>query len=531
MAGFAIRLLAAVFIFVAAFGPSSRADEGDLRALFEAAKAAGPDAPDMAQMVIAPATSQQLLRQGDIDFKFATGIDMPIDLQPGTLTEALMGPVDKTGRFVIIFDVAMAKASRKVRDVKEVESFKVVEVVRRDNPAYERAARQVDKLGQKADKLAAKDRPISPKLERVMGDAQGKLAATPPFLEQKILGPYKFKAADTDATKALTVNYYVIDKISKRYVKSTFDVVENQHFVMAFNVDPSDPAKDRVHADYTYDKDVRDWERAAVIIPLSSLLKNAVQRLSESQPYTSPQPLLAMLAQDRSAAAARLESERFDARPLNDPRFDSVVAIFRPDGLGSGFYVRSNIVLTNWHVVEKLDIIEIKRFDGRETFGQVIGRDTRLDLALIKVQDRGRPVEFMTGKDVKPGDITEVIGHPLGYGFTITRGQVSAIRRLKPAMLDTGSDGWDAMRSPPGSNYVTTRAKDNGVLYIQTDAAINHGNSGGPMFIGNKVVGISDWSRADRSEDGRAIVGVPGLNFTVHYSEAVRFINDALKGE
>ncbi|WP_161539553.1 S1C family serine protease [Paramagnetospirillum kuznetsovii] len=510
-------------------GPAHAADQhaADLRALLDNARAAEPDAADLTPMAIAPATSQQLLRQGDIDFQFSVGIDLPIDLQPKPLSSTVAGPMAETGRHVIVFDVALAKASRKVRDVQGMESQKVVEMVRRENPAYKRALAELDKAGLRAERYADKNQPIPPKIANILDTTQAKLASIPPFLETPVYGKYTYKAADVDAQKTLTVHYYVIDKQAKRYIKSTFDVMEAQHFIMAYDMADTDPNKGRIHADHSFEKDVRDWERAAVIVPLSKLLNHALQRQGEARSFTSVQPLLAELARDRSTAAARLESERFDARPLNDPRFDSVVAIFRHNALGSGFYVRSNIVMTNWHVVNGSDIVELKRYDGRETFGQVIARDTRLDLALIKVQDRGRPVEFAQGREIKPGDVTEVIGHPNGYAFTITRGLVSGIRRLKPAIME-GVNERDSLRNVP--NYSTPHHKD-GVLYIQTDAAINNGNSGGPMFVGNKVVGISDWGQLEKLRSDSAVTKVPGLNFTVHYSEAQRFITDALKGE
>ena len=99
-------------------GFPAAAEPSDLRALVEAARAAGPDAPDLAKMAIAPATSPQLLRQGDIDFKFAVGIDLPIDLQPKTLSTAVTAPAAETGRFAIVLLVNTDKL--KVNSVKEL---------------------------------------------------------------------------------------------------------------------------------------------------------------------------------------------------------------------------------------------------------------------------------------------------------------------------------------------------------------------------------------------------------------------------
>ena len=178
--------------------------------------------------------------------------------------------------------------------------------------------------------------------------------------------------------------------------------------------------------------------------------------------------------------------------------------------MGSGFYVRSNIIMTNWHVVENQPIVEMRLYDKRETFGQVIAKDVLLDLALVKVQDRGRPVEFYQGKDLVPGEMVDAIGHPKYQLFTITRGVVSAIRK---------QPGWG---NPTHKNH--------DVYYVQTDAEINHGNSGGPLFKGNKVVGINalinheDWPGATGDR-------MPGLNFAVHYSEAKRFLDEAMRGE
>lgn len=138
-------------------------------------------------------------------------------------------------------------------------------------------------------------------------------------------------------------------------------------------------------------------------------------------------------------------------------------------------------------------------YNKQETFGKVIARDAGLDLALVKVQSRGTPVEFYDKNKIDLGSTVDVIGHPRGYEFSITRGVVSAVRRGRTAIMNAGD----------------------GVLQIQIDAATSPGNSGGPVFLKNHVVGVVSWGRADQ--------GSENLNFIIHYSEAEDFIKRELK--
>lgn len=503
---------------------TAAAAEPDLKTLLDLAGAAGRNGEPVGRVSFAQATSPSLLRGGEIDFPVSFDIDLAIDAQPSSLHQAVTAPVSETGRYVVVFDVALAKASRKVRDVKESDrpSQRVVEIIRHDNPAYRLAYKDLEKAAVQADVYTARGRPAPTRIAQRLEAAQDRLAATPKHLEQPVYGAYNFRLADVEARKTMTVNFLVIDKIARRYFKSVFDIVENQPFWAALNIDPSDPNKDRIHSDYSFEKDIRDWERAPVVPRLSDILGAAAAREGTAKPYANPDKLLAELVANRNAAVARAEAERYDERPLDDPRFDSVVAIYDPVGaMGSGFFVRPNIVMTNWHVVENHPIVELQLYDRRETFGQVIAKDVRLDLALVKVQDRGRPVEFYRGKGLRPGDAVDLIGHPRRHLFSITRGIVSAIRR-------DGEDGDDGIRGPIAS---AIRGTEHRVMYVQTDAEGNPGNSGGPLFSGNKVVGVCVLRSLEKLHGSKNYVQNPGLNFSIHYAEAERFLQDALKGE
>lgn len=139
------------------------------------------------------------------------------------------------------------------------------------------------------------------------------------------------------------------------------------------------------------------------------------------------------------------------------------------ESLGSGFIIDGNgYIITNNHVVDKAESISITLSDDTKTEARVIGKDPKTDLALIKIETK-RPlnaVKFGDSDKIRVGDWVLVIGNPFGLGSSVTAGIVSAKSR------DIESGPYDS--------------------FIQTDASINQGNSGGPMFnLQGEVIGIS----------------------------------------
>jgi S1-C subfamily serine protease len=132
---------------------------------------------------------------------------------------------------------------------------------------------------------------------------------------------------------------------------------------------------------------------------------------------------------------------------------------------GSGFVIdKQGRILTNAHVVEGASSVVVAFEDGVSARATVLGRDTLYDLAVIKVdvpQSELHPLTLGTVSSVDVGDPVVAIGNPFGYAQTVTAGIVSAKNRL--------------ISSPQGNNKFIPGA-------IQTDAAINHGNSGGPLI-------------------------------------------------
>ena len=165
----------------------------------------------------------------------------------------------------------------------------------------------------------------------------------------------------------------------------------------------------------------------------------------------------------------------------------------RPGGEGSGFIVSSDgYILTNAHVVDDADEVTVKLTDRREFIAEIVGLDKPTDVAVLKIDAKDLPsVRIGDPAKLRPGEWVLAIGSPFGFDNTATAGIVSATARGLP-----GGD----------SNYVN---------FIQTDVAVNPGNSGGPLFnLAGEVVGINSqiYSRSG---------GYMGISFAIPIDVAV----------
>ena len=143
-------------------------------------------------------------------------------------------------------------------------------------------------------------------------------------------------------------------------------------------------------------------------------------------------------------------------------------------GEGSGFIISSDgYILTNAHVVDNASKVTVKLTDRREFTAKVVGADTASDVAVIKIDGKNLPVVRLgDASKVRPGEWVVAIGSPFGFENSVTAGIVSATSR---AMGGANAGG--------NTNYVN---------FIQTDAAVNPGNSGGPLFnVYGEVIGIN----------------------------------------
>jgi Do/DeqQ family serine protease len=163
------------------------------------------------------------------------------------------------------------------------------------------------------------------------------------------------------------------------------------------------------------------------------------------------------------------------------------------EGTGSGFIINSNgTIITNAHVVEGVDQVNVTLKDGRTFPARVMGRDPATDVAVVKIESTGLPaVSLGDSEQLQPGEWAIAIGNPLGLDNTVTAGIISATGRSS-ASIGVG---------------------DRRVGFIQTDAAINPGNSGGPLLNERgEVIGMNT----------AIINGAQGLGFAVPINTARR---------
>lgn len=168
-------------------------------------------------------------------------------------------------------------------------------------------------------------------------------------------------------------------------------------------------------------------------------------------------------------------------------------------GMGSGFIVSADgLILTNHHVVEGADEIKVRLTDKREFKGKVLGSDPKTDIAVVKIDAKDLPVLKMGNSDkLKVGEWVAAIGSPFGLDNTVTAGIVSAKSRKLP--------------------------DDQFVPFIQTDVAVNPGNSGGPLFnMDGEVVGIN-------SQIFSTSGGFMGLSFAIPIDLALEIKDQLVK--
>jgi len=185
----------------------------------------------------------------------------------------------------------------------------------------------------------------------------------------------------------------------------------------------------------------------------------------------------------------------FDNEQRNSPSQRPMV------GLGSGFIIdETGIIVTNNHVIEGADEITVILHDQKEFKAVLLGRDPKADLAVLKIDSGDVNLKASSWGDsdtLRVGDWSIAIGNPLGLGGTVTAGIISAISR------DIGNGPY--------------------VKFLQTDASINRGNSGGPLFnIDGNVIGINS---AIISQSGGSI----GLGFAIPSNSALKIVNQLIE--
>lgn len=256
------------------------------------------------------------------------------------------------------------------------------------------------------------------------------------------------------------------------------------------------------------------WSARALVLVASTTILLSLPAAAQQSAVTPPPapaalPSFAALVKQNGAAVVnisttrKLESKAAVPLPEGDP-FLEFFRRFMPDpgqaerqaqGLGSGFIInQEGHVLTNAHVVADAEVVTVKLTDKREFKARVLGSDRYTDVALLKIDASALPVvRIGDPARTEPGDWVAAIGAPFGFENSVTAGIVSAKGRVLP-----------------NESYVP---------FIQSDVAVNPGNSGGPLFnMTGEVVGINSmiYSRTG---------GFMGLSFAIPIDIAMNVAN------
>jgi serine protease Do len=474
--------------------------------------------PD-SKLAVLEVTSRTLLEQGQIEFPTAIDVNLPFNFEQLEFDEAIQSPVAKTTDIVVLIDVAVARTNREISSYEKVSSEFQSGTRTEPNPDYNIAQNEVNNAQLKVQSAAMNAASASSQYCQgigCLGKAIGEIAAaaaqssaqetlqkqmsvlqsTPMTIDKPVYTPYRFRRAAINVTKEATVNYYVIDRARNKYMRDTYDAKQSRSFKVAYNLHENDRSRSSHLSSSDSEDDVVKFEKEEISVQLSDILDQFEEQSALVQNLPSLTKIRKEILKDKNKALAEFKEQQFDVTPdKNDPRFDNVVVVYHPGGgLGTGFFVRDDIVLTNYHVIEGSQFVEMKLFNGQETFGKVVGKDIRLDLAIIKSQARGKPVSFYKDNNLPLGKSVDVIGHPTGLEFSISRGVISSLREIESSYMRGGKK----------------------IRFIQTDASINPGNSGGPLYLRNKVIGVNTQKLAKTE--------LEGLGFSVHYSEVLAFL-------
>jgi S1-C subfamily serine protease len=204
-------------------------------------------------------------------------------------------------------------------------------------------------------------------------------------------------------------------------------------------------------------------------LPGRSSTQTPISDAAPSPPLQQGSTLIVDAVAKVGPAVVRIDTVKRMVNPLGG-LFGRGPTIEQQQGQGSGFITRSDgVLLTNAHVVEGASEVTVTLPDGRSFNGKVLGSDPLTDVAVVKVVASKLPVAPLGDSTrVRPGEVAIAIGNPLGLDNTVTAGIISAIQR-------TNAVG-EGQRVP----------------YLQTDAAVNPGNSGGPLINDRgQVIGIN----------------------------------------
>jgi len=343
-------------------------------------------------------------------------------------------------------------------------------------------------------------------------ELRNELSRTPRYINVDLYQPYSFTEYDIEAIKKAKYEIYQIKE--DKFYKNLFTIEEKEKFVSANNIRNDDKNYHSLNNKYKDQNDIVSWQKKKMkALKISEFLNNFNNQISDNEAINKSELLASLNVKseitDKSISSSKKSKRKKKSKKITkrskvkkekkiyeDLRFDSVVVVKTEKGLGSGFFIETNKILTNYHVVENSSVISIKDKKGKSSSAVLLKKDLERDLALLITNMNGQPVQFYN-EPLFTGMEVQALGHPKGLKFSMTAGIISSVRKMS-------------------STYSVTN--DENILFIQTDAAINPGNSGGPLFYNDFVVGVNTQGLAkDQTE---------GLNFAVHVEEVQKFLNN-----
>ncbi len=199
-------------------------------------------------------------------------------------------------------------------------------------------------------------------------------------------------------------------------------------------------------------------------------IKNSLSEMRQENQYNVGE-IVRTISQQKTDFENQIEllkNTQEDFSLIIEDSLKKVATIATDISAGTGFIVgNEGYILTNSHVIEDSNLIQIQTYDKKIYTAELIGKNGGRDVAVLKITDKLEGFEFSNSDEVVPGQKVIAIGNPLGLSFTVTEGIISATHRAGP----NGFAG-----------------------YIQTDVTLNPGNSGGPLIDkSGKIVGMNNF--------------------------------------
>lgn len=302
---------------------------------------------------------------------------------------------------------------------------------------------------------------------------------TPPLVQQPIFQPYTFKVAELNLSKSIAGELFLFEPKNRRYMRCPLAENKEQLFTVSLGVNQSDVNLNVINEKtQSYDA-ITTWTSQELNLDLGEILRK-VPSVHDIQTLKSMKDVWVSNIQKTVNDTGTSVSQVSVGKGNN---LASVVVVEAGESSGAGFFVTPELICTNSHCVAGAGVISLTYSDGRKAAATVVASDPGIDIAILRSNIKGVPLTLFDGEIPSLGTEVQAIGHPKGLNFSVTRGVISAARRLGDLTI------------------------------IQTDAPINPGNSGGPLIYENKALGMNTMKLSQP--------GIEGIGFAI-YSSSIR---------